>query len=316
MEYSKIEGVKNPVSRLIFGAAVQQMWRGEDASEVLDAAFNSGITTFDTARGYGGSEVSLGNWIEKRGNRNDINIITKGCMLTDSKTKITSKLISQEVSQSLSALKVDFIDIYFLHKDDKTSDVGPIIEKLNELHEKEIIGIFGASNWTSQRIEEAQEYAYKRGLKGFYVAQQCYSFLEQIEDPFDSVCLAGEKNKKEREWYIKNNMPVFAYSALARGFLSGKVKSKDNAEKVKEMFDKGFVMEYFHPQNMERLARLERMAEEKRITVPELALIYLLNTGVNVYPIMSPSAKHVESNVKAVGVRLTEEEYLWLDEGI
>jgi aryl-alcohol dehydrogenase-like predicted oxidoreductase len=138
MEYSKIEGVKNPVSRLIFGAAVQQMWRGEDASEVLDAAFNSGITTFDTARGYGGSEVSLGNWIEKRNNRNDINIITKGCMLTESKTKITSKLISQEVSQSLSALKVDFIDIYFLHKDDKTSDVGPIIETLNELHEKKL----------------------------------------------------------------------------------------------------------------------------------------------------------------------------------
>ncbi len=314
MEYSKLKGVKNPVSRIIYGAATPQMWGGKDAAETLDCAYEAGITAFDTARGYGGSEASLGDWVSKRENRDKITIITKGCMIgTD--IKITPELIKGELEESLKNLKMDFVDIYFLHKDDKTTNVGAIIETLNELQSANKIGIFGVSNWARGRLEEAQEYAYKKGLEGFSVAQQCYSYLEQIEDPFDSICLAGERNKEEREWYRRNQMPVFVYSALARGFLSGKVKSTDPLDKVKGMFFEGFIKEYYHPQNMERLSRLEQLAEKKKTTVAELALIYLFQAPFDVYAITSPSAKHVATTAGTVGQWLSEAEYLWLEEG-
>jgi aryl-alcohol dehydrogenase-like predicted oxidoreductase len=316
MEYAKIKDVTNPVSRIIFGAATQQMWSGGDASEALDAAFEAGITTFDTARGYGGSEASLGNWVTKRENRDKINIITKGCMIDGTDIKITPDLIKKEISESLQNLKMNFVDIYFLHKDDRTSEVGAIIETLNELQAAGKIGIFGVSNWKRNRIEEAGEYAYKKGLNSFTVAQQCYSYLEQIEDPFDSVCLAGDKNKEEREWYIRNQIPVFAYSALARGFLSGRVKSTDTIVQVKDMFIEGFIKEYYHPQNMERLSRLEKMADKKGLSVAELALVYLFHAPFDVYAITSPSAKHALATADTVGVKLSEQEYLWLDQGI
>ncbi|MHC1695530.1 MAG: aldo/keto reductase [Eubacteriales bacterium] len=313
MEYKRIDGVELPVSRLIFGAAVPVMYEGGDASEVLDTAYATGITAYDTARGYGGSEKSLGDWMEKRSNRDKITLITKCCISADREHRITPEQIRLELSQSLEALRTDHIDIYFVHKDDKVSPVGPIVETLNELYSRGYVRVLGASNWTWERMEQAQEYAYKHGQKGFTVSQQCYSFLEQVEDPFNSVCLAGDRNRTEREWYMKNGMPVLAYSSLARGFLSGKVKSTDSAEKVRGMFYEGFVREYFHPQNMERLARLEEMAREKGMTVPQLALIWLLNSPLNVFPVLSPSAAHVADDVLSVGVKLTDEELQWLD---
>ena len=79
MKYNSISGINKRVSALIFGCAGEVMQAGADNSELLDAAFENGINTFDTARGYGQSEVSLGNWVKSRGNREDVVIITKGC---------------------------------------------------------------------------------------------------------------------------------------------------------------------------------------------------------------------------------------------
>ena len=293
-----------------------KMFAGEDATITLDTMIQEGINTFDTARGYGRSENSLGNWIEKRSNRKDINIITKcGYISVPPNVQITPELINREISESLSCLKTDYIDIYLLHKDDKVSDVGPIIDTLNELKENGKIGIFGASNWTWQRMEKAMEYAYKNGLEGFSVSEQAYSFIEQIEDPYDSICLAGEKNTRERSWYINNRMPVFAYSSLARGFLSGKIKSTDSIEKAQELFDEKFIREYFHPENMKRLSRLEQMAEIKKVSIAELALAYCLHSQMEIFPLMSPSPSRVASNVKALELQLTEKEYAYLEAG-
>ena len=58
--YGKIPGLEKPVSRMIFGTAIGPMIEGKNADELLDAAFAKGIHTFDTARGYGRAEESLG----------------------------------------------------------------------------------------------------------------------------------------------------------------------------------------------------------------------------------------------------------------
>ncbi|MCD8361996.1 MAG: aldo/keto reductase [Lachnospiraceae bacterium] len=63
MKYGRVEGIENPVSRIVFGCAIAPMIEGEDVSELLDGILKLGITTFDTAENYGLSEISLGRWI-------------------------------------------------------------------------------------------------------------------------------------------------------------------------------------------------------------------------------------------------------------
>ena len=75
--YGKIPGLEKPVSRMIFGTAIGLMIEGKNADELLDAAFAKGIHTFDTARGYGRAEESLGGWMKRRDNREQGVVISK-----------------------------------------------------------------------------------------------------------------------------------------------------------------------------------------------------------------------------------------------
>ena len=105
------------VSLLVFGCAIPQMSAGLDSDGILDEAFRNGITVFDTAEAYGLSEVSLGNWIDKRKNRDEIVLITKGCHpKVDSKgnmgpDRMNPDALIEDIEQSFKRLKTDYIDI-------------------------------------------------------------------------------------------------------------------------------------------------------------------------------------------------------------
>ena len=77
MEYSEIKYVKNPVSRIFYGTASEPFMSGGDGTELFDAVYAMGINAFDTARVYQGAEKSLGSWIEKRGIRDKVVILSK-----------------------------------------------------------------------------------------------------------------------------------------------------------------------------------------------------------------------------------------------
>ena len=168
----------------------------------------------------------LGQWIQSRNIRHKVNIITKGCHHDDNGKRVTPKDLFADANTSLAELNTDYIDLYLLHRDDESKPVSDIIEALNELQAQGNILSFGASNWTHTRIAEANEYAKKHGLNGFSVSSPCFSVAKRIFDPWGgSVDISGNENKYAREWYVENNIPVIAYSSLARSFLSGKFKS-------------------------------------------------------------------------------------------
>ncbi|MCH5185345.1 MAG: aldo/keto reductase [Oscillospiraceae bacterium] len=236
MKYIDLPGTKNPISRLIFGTAINTMISGNNADCILDAAFDNGINTFDTARVYGMSERVLGNRIRSRNIRDKVNIITKGCHHNNNGKRVTPRDLFSDVEASLNELGTDYIDLYLLHRDDESKPVSDIIESLNELQIQGKILTFGASNWTHTRIAEANDYAKKHNLNGFSVSSPCFSAAKRVFDPWGgSVDISGDENKPARDMYIENNMPVIAYSSLARGFLSGKFKS-DGSKGFKDVF--------------------------------------------------------------------------------
>lgn len=316
MEYRRIDGIEKKLSRVVFGCAIPAMLKGEDVNALLDDMYGLGINVFDTAENYGLSEVCLGRWMKERGNRDKLVLISKGCH-PYGRDRVTPEDLRHDIEQSFERLGTDYIDIYFLHRDDLKIDPGVMVEVLNEYQKAGKVGIFGGSNWTHQRIAQANRYAADRGLMPFKASSPNFGLCDQIGDPFGGgagcVTISGKAGEEARRWYIDRNMPVFAYSSLGRGFFSGRVKSSD-PEGAKNVLDEFAVKGYCYPDNFERLRRAEQLAEEKGAAVPQIALAWVLGQQVNVFPLVSASAKErMEKNLKALDIRLSEEEMNWLN---
>jgi aryl-alcohol dehydrogenase-like predicted oxidoreductase len=224
MMYGDIEGLPKPLPRIIFGTRPLTT-PNETTFTLLDSILDTGCHAFDTAHAYGqgSSERVLGHWMEARGNRSDILIIDKGAHPANGKHRVDPDSIKQDLQESLCRLKTDYIDLYLLHRDDPTVPVGPIIEVLNDLKHQGKIVLFGASNWTHQRLEQADEYAKQHGLPEFSVSSNQVSLAIQHDNPYPgTLSINRTSDDPERQWYEHTQMPLLAWSSLARGFFSGR----------------------------------------------------------------------------------------------
>lgn len=329
MKYAKIKGLNKSVSKMVFGTATPKLFAAnepgagvrekEEAFGLLDQIYAAGINTFDCAHHYG--EEITGLWMEERGVRNKCVVITKGAHPNAWRTRVTEYDILADAHDSLKKLGVDCIDIYMLHRDDANVPVSVVVETLNRLYGEGKIKVFGGSNWTHQRIQEANEYAAAHHLEPFRVSSPNFGLAEQTADPWrcdaplgdGCVTISGPENRAAREWYTKEQMPVFAYSSLARGFFSGLFKS-NAPEDASKILDGPGMTGYFCRQNLERLARCEQLAERKGITVAQVALAWIYHQKFEVFALSSPvTREQIEQNIAAVEISFTEEETAWLN---
>ena len=316
--YSRIEGVEKAVSRVFFGTAIAPMLMGGNCDALLDAVYAQGINAFDCARGYGKAEDSLGAWVQSRGNREQVVILTKcGNAGPNGSVHIDRRVIESELATSLKTLQTDYIDIFLLHRDDPKTPVREIVDCLNDCKKQGKIRVFGVSNWTHQRIAEANAYAASNGLQGFTVSSPNYGLAEQVEDPWGGSCvtISGKDNADARAWYAENQMPILAYSSLARGFFSGKFHSFDY-DAAKKVLDPAGQKGYLHPVNMERLQRAEQLAQEKDCSVAQIAMRYIFSNPMNVFALVSTqNPARMCENIEAARNPLTGEEAAWLENG-
>ncbi len=317
MDYGTIVGIAKPVSRLVLGTMIISIQERERSFALLDAAVELGWTAFDTAHGYAGgdSERGLGQWMQERGNREQVVIVSKGCHHNRDRRRVTPYDLASDLYDSLARLQTNYVDLYLLHRDDPAVPVGPIVEALNGHLEAGRIHAYGGSNWTHERIIEANEYAEKHGLTPFTASSPNYGLADQIEDPWGGGCvtISGPANRKARAWYAANGMPALAYSSLARGFFSGRV-TPDNYEQTKDTLDRACRTAYAHEPNFRRLERALRLSEEKAVSVPQLVLAFMFASPVNVYPIVGAASRdELADNLKAFAVSLSQEERAWLD---
>lgn len=315
-EYVHIKGVDIPASRIFFGTALFPMVMGKDVNELLDAVFAAGVNAFDTARGYGLAEKSLGDWIQARNNRDKVVILSKcGNIDGEGKVCVNRQVIERELAESLATLRTDYIDIYLLHRDDPNTPVGEVIEALNEAKQQGKIKIFGVSNWTDARIREGNEYAAAHGLEGFTASSPNYGLAEQVEDPWGGECvtISGPEYAEARRWYAENQMPVIAYSSLGRGFFSGRFASGDY-ETAKKVMDPFAQKGYLHECNMRHLKAAERIAEREGVTVAQVAMAYIFHSPMNVFAVVSSkNPERIVENVAASRIVLSAEDMAALE---
>ncbi|MBQ8092811.1 MAG: aldo/keto reductase [Clostridia bacterium] len=316
--YGEIPYVGKPVSRIFFGTAIAPFLAGEDRDDLLDQVLKSGINGFDMAQNYQQAEKVIGRWMERRGCRGKLVLLSK-CGHPDSSgiKRINEAEIRKDFAESSSSLQTDYIDIYLLHRDDPSVPAGTIVETMNALHAEGKIGAFGGSNWTHKRVEEANEYAYAHGLIPFSVSSPNFGLAEQISDLWGGGCvsISGPQNTDAREWYIRTQMPVIAYSSLGRGLFSGRVSSL-NPKSVTDGMDSYAVKGYASPKNLERLRRCEILAAQKGVTVSQLALRWIFNQKINTFAVVgTQNQSRIRENLESFRIDLsqTEAEYLNLE---
>lgn len=316
MEYREIPGTGKMASRIVFGLAGKAFWYGKGDDELLDAVAAEGINFYDTARVYGKSEHNFGRWMENRGMRDKVVILSK-CghpnFLTWS-SRVNEKDMKRDLSKSLEELRTSYIDIYLLHRDNVQKDVGAIVETFNAMHAEGKIGAFGGSNWTHERIDEANEYAYKHSLIPFTVSSPNFSLAEMVEDAMGGcLSIAGKEQEEARTWYRDNQMPVIAYASLAQGLLSGKILSTEKNDIRKHLGNiaaKGFGSE----DNFERLRRCEVLAEKLGCSVSQIALAWVLQQEINTFAVVGASnIERIRENIGAFALELSPEDMQWLD---
>lgn len=295
MIYGKIDGLGKSISRIILGGSNLRSDRCESdkCMKIYDTAFENGINTYDTAVIYGDSECVIGNWINERikadsGFREKIVVISKGAHYNAFRNRLTTYDILTDFHDSLARTGLSYIDVYLLHRDDPDYPVEPIIDTLNQLHNEGKVKIFGVSNWTHRRIEEANNYAAKHNLEPIRVSSPNFTLGKLNKNFFqdDDVSLCG--NSEALEWYEQTNIPVFAWSSLARGFFAGRIKSSEKADA--ENILKPYLCEIIaNDGNFEILSELEKQASEENCTVMQAALKSLTSQPFPVYPIFSTS---------------------------
>jgi aryl-alcohol dehydrogenase-like predicted oxidoreductase len=318
MRYGEIPGIKNRVSRVVQGTTM--IGSDLDAAQsfrLLDQVFEMECNTLDTAHVYsdGESERIIGRWMEERGLREKIVIMTKGAAHSDDRRRVTSFDIAADLHDSLARLKTDYVDIYLLHRDDPDLPVAPIMDTLNEHIVGGRVRAIGASNWSTQRIAAANTYAQSNGLEPFVVSSPQFSLADCVEEPWP-LCLSisGPGETEARNWYTETQLPLFAYSPLATGFFSGRFR-RDNLDAFGDReWDRVCIRSYATEENFQRYDRAAILAAEKGLTTAQIALAYVTNHPMNIFAVVGPSSgKNFRLNVEAAEVQLTKQEMAWLD---
>lgn len=314
MKYGKIKGIDKKISRIVMGSMIITTDKKEESFALLDQAVESGITAIDTAHGYAGgnSERCIGDWMKARNNREQVTILSKGCHHSGDRKRVTPYDLGSDLLDTLARLKSDYVDIYVLHRDNPAVPVGEMVDAFNEHYQAGRVKAFGGSNWTHQRLAEANEYAAKHSLVPFTASSPNYGLAEQVDNPWGEGCvgLSGPQNAEARKWYGENGIAIFAYSSLGRGFFSGRL----NRQNYREVADNACQTAYCHEVNFKRLDRVAELAEKEGFTIPQLALAYILNQGLDVYALVGAASEaELKANNEACDIQLTPEECAWLD---
>jgi aryl-alcohol dehydrogenase-like predicted oxidoreductase len=298
--------------KITFGAGVfDNIEKNPLYFDMLDIYFKNGGNCLDTARVYcawleggeGLSEKITGQWIEKRHVRDRIIISTKGGhppLDNMKKSRLDKDSINADIAESLEALRTNYIDIYFLHRDDENKDVSEIIPVLHELVTSGKVRFLGASNWKASRIAEANEYAAKNNLTPFSISQIFFSLAVTTPAGYADetlVCMSDTEYK----WYLENSFPVMAFGSQAKGFFTKYLAAGQLNKKIENRFDS--------EQNKKRASNVAQLCDKLSCSPAALSLAYLTCNS------LQTSAIAGFSNVTQLHDSLSEDElYLSMED--
>ncbi|KAL4744074.1 NADP-dependent oxidoreductase domain-containing protein [Aspergillus similis] len=274
----------------------------EQSFALLDAFYEAGGNFVDTANNYQQeeSEKWIGEWMKKRGNRDQMVIATKYTTGYRTSHRSTEPLQSNfvgnsfksmrvSVDNSLRKLQTDYIDIFYLHWWDFTTSVEEVMHGLNSLVTAGKVLYLGVSDTPAWVVVKANDYARAHGLKPFSVYQGKWNAAyRDMEREIIPMCR-------------DQGMGIAPWAPLG----GGKFKS---AEARKTASTGGSTRGAEMSESDIRISEaLEKVAERKKTTLHAIALAYVMHKTPNVFPIVGQrKVEHLKANIEALGISLSD----------
>ncbi len=303
MKYGKIAGLDKAVSRLVMG--VDNQTALPHAAVMFDDFFERGGNAFDTAYIYGGGacERTLGAWVKLRQVREQVVILDKGAH-----TPCCDPVnLTVQFLQSLDRLEMDYVDIYMMHRDNPQVPVGEFIDVLNEHVRAGRMRSFGGSNWSLERVAQANEYARTKGLQGFSAVSNNFSLARMVK-PVWGGCIAAS-DAPSRAWLQQAQLPLMPWSSQARGFFTARADVPAEAQP-----DRSLAECWYSQDNFERRKRAYELARQKGVEPINIALAYVLHQPFPTFPLIGPrTPTETRSTLAGLEVSLTPQEVAWLN---
>jgi aryl-alcohol dehydrogenase-like predicted oxidoreductase len=287
---------------------------------LLDRFVERGGTWIDTANCYafwadpsglgGQSEELLGRWLAARpGLRDRVRISTKvrhqptvPGRWPESAEGLSARAIADAARKSLDRLRLDWIDLYWAHAEDRTVPLAETVEAFGELVESGLVGRLGASNHAAWRVERGRQLARERGVAGFTALQLRHSYVQPR--PGAPLPDAGHQQvSADIMDYVRaeGDLWLWAYTPLINGAYTRSDRPLPEA--------------YEHPGTVRRLAVLEQVARETGATRNQVVLAWMLDGDPVISPIVGVSSvQQLDEAMAACELHLTDEQRRRMDE--
>ena len=328
MKFKKLGTTDLDVSLICLGTMTWGTQNTEkDAFEQMDYSLSEGVNFFDTAElysvppnsdSYGKTEVMIGNWFEKRKNREKIILASKvagpGCnWIRGGKNNFDEKTIGEAIDGSLKRLKTDYIDLYQLHWPERStnyfgtreytvdSDEGTwnsfesVLEALGKFIKSGKIRYIGMSNETPYGLSKYIELSKSKKLPR----------MMSVQNPYNLVNRTYEIGMSEIS--IRERCGLLVYYPLATGALSGKYRNGQMPKNSRQALFKGWER-HLNPLAMKAYEEYYKLAKENDMTMAQLAQAFV-NTRpfVTSNIIGATTMEQLKENIDSVNIELSDE---------
>src|SRR6476620_10006255 len=304
MDSVRFPGIDVATSALCLGVAEIGIRQTEiEASHLLDYWIQNGGNGIDTARVYSDwipgekhrSERIVGDWLKATRAREQIILITKaGHPHFDGnwRTRLSPSELREDLEGSLETLGTDYIDLWFLHRDDERLAVEQIIDSCDEFVRDGRVKALGAANWKARRIRKANHYASRAGKAGFVATQffwnlgsRHYLGLESTLQPMDDDA---------EQLHEAGDLVAMPYSSQAGGFFSNWLEGDDVTRLKAEQSG------YATKTNFQIATLAGEIAQRNGVAVGAVVLAFLRAYSFKVVPIIGcGTPAHLAASIKA-----------------
>jgi aryl-alcohol dehydrogenase-like predicted oxidoreductase len=279
----------------------------ETAREIVDRAFDLGITTIDTANAYdrGGAERFLGAVLSGRP-RDSYVLATKLFFPMSSRDGgLSREQVHRQLEESLKRLRTDYVDVYQCHRYDHETSLEETMEALTEVVRAGKVRAIGFSEWTPGQIESSLALP---GVEKFVSSQPEYSILYRApERGVLDVC-------------ARNGISQLVWSPLAQGVLTGKYRRGERApegSRARSSRMGHFIGRWLGDPVLAAVDRLRPIADGLGITLSQLALAWVLQkANVAAAIVGATRPEQLVENAAASGVELDEGTLAAIDQAV
>lgn len=311
MRAVSLPGLDRSISRIVLGMSAAP----EELPPLYDRFVELGGNAFETARWYPAESV-LGEWLAGRSDRDALVVIGKAAhpASQDGPPRVTPADIAADLAVSLETLRTDRIDLFVLHRDDPTVPVGEILAALAEQRASGRICATSGSNWSTERLAEANAWAAAHDVPPFDASSPNLSLAVPTRPPWRGCLTAGDP--ASLAWYERTQLPLFAWAPLARGYFSAEpvdVALIRRHAMIPLDQDLDAAAAFDSPANRERRQRARALASELGVSANQVALAWVLNQPFPTWAVIGArTIPQLEESVAAADLELTAAQVRWL----